>query len=156
MGDVLDFADGKPFTLEALVQPVVLPVPPVEYGICGKRGSSPMGTQGFLLRVRDDGAPELRIWRDNVEDGVNATQPLSIVDYTHVVGTFDGTTLRVYVDGLVAEEHPTALTLTDAPTDFDIGHDAVSDYMHGSIDEVAVYDHALSDQRVLAHFVARQ
>ncbi|HZO16152.1 MAG TPA: LamG domain-containing protein, partial [Polyangiaceae bacterium] len=75
--------------------------------------------------------------------------------YTHVVGTYDGTVMRLFVNAASAG------TLTDpraaAPKDvpFFVGiRSLYAGGFKGDIDEVAVYDKALSPQRVQAHYDA--
>jgi hypothetical protein len=75
--------------------------------------------------------------------------------YSHVVGTFDGFTLVLYVNGrevdampspLVLGENDGPLQLAGAPT----ADNCVS--FAGSIDEVAIYDTVLSDTSVAQHY----
>jgi len=73
--------------------------------------------------------------------------------WSHVVATFEGGVARLFVDGRVASDTCDAIGLVDHAAPFTIG--AQSDqhygYFRGSIDEVAVYDKALSPERVAAH-----
>lgn len=71
----------------------------------------------------------------------------------HVVGTYDGTNVRLYVNGsLVAG--PTALSLTLTANFASIGSDgaAVTDYFPGTLDEVAIYNYALSSTQISNHY----
>ena len=77
---------------------------------------------------------------------------------THVVHTYDGTTERLYMDGVL---HPTTVTsagnfsnwdLTDL---FNIANEASSDRpWHGTILIVAVYDRALANVEIIQNFTA--
>lgn len=73
----------------------------------------------------------------------------------HVVATFDGTTVRLYIDGV--EEDTAAGSLTLNPSaDLNIGNLPFASRLFGGIlDEIAVYDYALSAARVAAHYDAR-
>ena len=73
-----------------------------------------------------------------------------------MVGTYDGASIAVYVDGdLVAQR-----SMTSAPTagaaKFEIGdhHNGGAFYWTGRIDEVALYDRAISASDVRAHAIA--
>jgi hypothetical protein len=74
----------------------------------------------------------------------------------HVAGTYDGTTLRIYVDGELqptygAESHVGVIANT--ATSVSIGRDNDSGgrrYYNGLIDDVRIYDRALSDAEILA------
>jgi hypothetical protein len=62
--------------------------------------------------------------------------------------TSDGTTLRLYVDGKLAGNTP-AITSPDTSDPLEIGHNQVFDtYFEGEIDEVRVYDQALSEAQI--------
>jgi hypothetical protein len=73
----------------------------------------------------------------------------------HVVGTFDGATTRLYVNG--AEVASAAYT-TPAPvtgTELTIGsYDGGANFFHGVVDEVAVYNQALTPQAIQRHHLA--
>lgn len=73
----------------------------------------------------------------------------------HVVGTYNGTSTRLYVNGsLIAG--PTAYALNIAMAYASIGADGatVAEYFNGSIDEPAIYNYALSASQILAHYNA--
>jgi hypothetical protein len=73
----------------------------------------------------------------------------------HVVGTYDGTQARFYVNGVlqqVARNETLNITLTSAY----IGRDIDGNNFAGIIDEVAYYNTALSPARILAHYNAGQ
>jgi len=76
-------------------------------------------------------------------------------NWHHVVGTYDGSTMRVYIDG---EEVNSDSTLSgdlsyaedDIPT---IGSRMGStNFFNGTIDEVRIYDRALSENEISRHF----
>ncbi len=73
----------------------------------------------------------------------------------HVVGTYDGTTQRLYVNG--AQVASTALT-GSATTNTQALHfgawDGTAEFFVGTLDEVAVYGSVLSATRVRAHYDA--
>jgi glucose/arabinose dehydrogenase len=75
----------------------------------------------------------------------------------HAVGTFDGTNLRLYLDGALAAG-PTA-SGGSLPSDsaFMIASETVAtgtNWFNGTLDEVAFYNYALSATRVAAHYTA--
>lgn len=75
----------------------------------------------------------------------------------HVVGTWDNTTIKLYVDGVeVATSTSTTGSLGGFSTaPLNIGRRGLGDYyFDGSIDEVAVYESTLSPARILAHYNA--
>ncbi|MFO1499238.1 MAG: LamG-like jellyroll fold domain-containing protein [Verrucomicrobiota bacterium] len=78
-------------------------------------------------------------------------------EWTHLVGTFDGTTKRFYVNGVeVATSTPPFGPNTENPLRFGAGRSETDgDYFfEGDVDEVSVYAKALSATQVVTHFVA--
>jgi glucose/arabinose dehydrogenase len=75
--------------------------------------------------------------------------------WTHLVGTYNGTTARLYVDGLQAAEAPLAYVQNAArPLRIAAGAtETTPRYLFpGRVDEVAVYGTALAASRVYAHY----
>lgn len=81
---------------------------------------------------------------------------VSATGWHHLVVTWDGTTLRTYIDGVAgATAAPVggATTMTGATL---IGSfDTTTLFLNGSVSEVVVYPAALSAARVTAHYAAR-
>ena len=75
----------------------------------------------------------------------------------HVVGTYDGTNARLYLDGsLIAGPTPRTL-LGGASSSFKVGQYGTLDgtYPNASFDDTALYQRALSATEVAAHYAAR-
>ncbi|SRR6266480_950260 len=70
----------------------------------------------------------------------------------HLVGTYDGTTAKLYINGVSIGS--TTHTYTVAYGVSYIGNDDSSDFWNGIIDEAAIYSTALSSTRVFAHWNA--
>lgn len=77
--------------------------------------------------------------------------------WTHVAVTVSGTTMQVYINGVASGStgNIAAVTYTNGTAPLTIGRrgDAVQ-YFTGSVDEVAIYNTALSSTRLLAHYTA--
>ena len=75
--------------------------------------------------------------------------------YSHVVGTYDGVIERIYVDGAQRGTKTSANALPATTTiPFAIGGNdqASSNTFIGDIDEVAIYDHVLSESEIRLHY----
>ena len=78
--------------------------------------------------------------------------------WNHVVGTFDGDTARLYLNGVEVGTPVTGITLTHTTEPFYIASEqalSASYYYNGSEDEVAFYPSVLTATQVAAHFAAR-
>jgi hypothetical protein len=89
----------------------------------------------------------------------NATSAASVNDnaWHHLAGTYDGATVRLYVDGVQAGSLATTATVYYGGGGMAIGRDGDADatYLAGTIDEPAVYNRALTAAEVKQHFDAR-
>lgn len=75
----------------------------------------------------------------------------------HILGTYDGSNLRIYVDGAeVASLAASGSLSSGASVGYRFGSRfaSPSSPFSGTLDEIAIYDHALSSERVLAHYDA--
>jgi len=78
---------------------------------------------------------------------------LSLNTWYHIVGTYDGTTMRLYVDG--SEVDSDTATLTWGAGNLLLATSGLSGYFDGTLDEVAFYDYKLTAGQVAAHYAAR-
>ncbi len=74
---------------------------------------------------------------------------------THVVATYDGATMHLFVDGELVASQASTRDLRDTPFAFRLGTTADgSNPFEGSIGAAAVYDVALSEGVVAEHHAA--
>ncbi len=84
---------------------------------------------------------------------VLSTTTLPLDTWIHVAGTWDGTTARIFVDGIEESSAPYSLGMIDGTKPLYIGTDDGSDppgnyNFDGSIDDVYIYNRALSASEV--------
>lgn len=78
--------------------------------------------------------------------------------FVHAVATFDGSALRLFLDGVepAPAPHPCAVQLDAVARTLRIGSKPGGiEGFQGTLDEIAIYDKALSPERIQAHFAAR-
>lgn len=83
---------------------------------------------------------------------------ISTAAYRHIVGTYDGTTKKIYVDGVLDNSVARTGSLANNAWTWAVGSTsggAGTAWYDGRVDEVAVYASCLSAARVLAHYDAR-
>ena len=87
--------------------------------------------------------------RSNVR--AEASDRLRAHAWTHLASTYDGTALRLYVNGRLVSEKAVSGRLRAGRSPLQIGGDAVlGEFFRGKIDDVRVYDRALSTRDVMA------
>lgn len=70
-------------------------------------------------------------------------------EWTHVVGTYDGSNQRIYIDGVLAETCATTGTMTDTGVPKNIGrYEGGGQYFPGEIDELQLYPRTLSAEQI--------
>ncbi len=140
----LDRANG-PFSIEAWIKRTATGV---AYGILSK------GTGAYYFRVRNDNF--LNLLRSNQADIAisNVTLPAD-TNWHHVAVTYAGSNgaIAFYINGADrSTTGPWTSNFTDNTTALTIGADNGSEFLAGSVDEVAFYSTALTAATVLAHY----
>ena len=135
-------------SVEAWIEAAALPRRGRVALIAGKPGS-------YALELSDSQL-ELVVWLG--KRVLHLRAPLGEIEagrVEHVVGVYDGSALRLFVDGVrvAAARRVGAMAVSDRP--FEIGSAGGSSRaFRGGIDEVAVYGRALSAARVASHYQA--
>ncbi|HSO33424.1 MAG TPA: LamG domain-containing protein [Labilithrix sp.] len=109
--------------------------------------------QGYAIYMK----PTVAVYFERYLDGTGyeARGPaLTPNKFAHIVGTYDGATLSIYVNGVLGGIAKDTQTTKALATPFHIGAGETANFFDGVIDEVAVYDKALSPARILAHYRA--
>jgi len=147
-GDKLDLLGATPFTIEVWLKPTV--GSDVFYEYVNKRAG---GNNGYVVYVRyENGDTDVQL--EMGYPGGLRGQSMGFPSggrFVHVVFTFDpGTGMVGYVDGVrTAGGYTSGTGPTDSTKSFVIGGG-----YQGVFDELAIYDHALSRERVVAHLAA--
>jgi hypothetical protein len=108
---------------------------------------------GYSFYIETNLAPTLGRWRSGNEQAASGPG-LPAGTFTYLVGTYDGSTLKVYVNGELKGSAPATQAIITPPTDLSIGatRNGTYGYFVGSLDEVALYDKALMPERIAAHY----
>lgn len=149
------FVAKNPFTIEAWV----------------RHGSGASGTDWIVGRD-DTTTPSTRygvslfvnaaegVVIERWADGGNTGRAIGLLPAatrpSHVAATYDGASLRVWVDGVPGDAKSSPITVPDNTQPIVIGSPStqVASWFEGSIDEVALYDKVLPEPRIAAHYAA--
>jgi hypothetical protein len=152
--DSLDITDA--ITVEAWVNPnSLLSQSGARPGIVNKKSSTYYNA--YELWIEDDQL-HFRLFYNNdgsYKDLDSTTSPFTIGQWTHIVGTYDGTYMRIYADGNeIGNKDVGAITIDSSDENLFIGAKYWGGYefFNGSIDDVAIYNRALSADEIIAHY----
>jgi hypothetical protein len=136
----LDMKDGV--TLEAWIEAKAF------------RGSTIQRFNSYELRAQSNGSVLFRVWIDGTYRAL-VTEPETLTpgDIHYLVGTYDGTSMKIYVDGSQVASRLQTGPLSHDPSPLYIGRNGRWDtYFKGIIDDVAIYSEALSANTILDRF----
>ena len=115
-----------------------------------------------IIDARDANDDGIRIFLTSAEvvtyqlntSDITSGSAISVDEWHHIVGTYDGTTQKLYIDGTLVSSATTSQTISTT-TNAEIGARNFSDRANeflGKIDELAIFDRALTAGEVTAIF----
>ena len=95
-------------------------------------------------------------WHLNIY-GEGITQSVKSVNdniWHHLIGTYDGSILKLYIDGLLDSTDDSPGSCSNPNINFQIGRwvGGSSQYFNGLIDEVRIYNRVLSAEEIRFHY----
>jgi hypothetical protein len=109
-------------------------------------------TRGFMLLVNASIQADFKLFDTGGSSQANVGGgPLTDVSdgWHHVVGVRDGTATRIYIDGIEKDNNTGATADVSGTTEMRIGADIFNDkWFDGILDDVRIYDRALSDDEI--------
>ena len=161
LGQYFTFEGNKPFSIEVWLNPSIVDASSRHVVAKADRGSQgPLN--GWSLVLGQIPQPVAWFERGFFGDGGTGAKsfaPISTGSFAHVVQVYDGSALLIYVNG-VAFAAPTPMTtpnpVSAAPAFVGSANGGQSNghgYV-GVLDELAIYDKALNQAQVTAHFQA--
>lgn len=133
-------------TLEAWVRPTVLGA----FAILSKGPHS--------LRMQSNGKFYVSFHEGSGGGGdlfITGNVVANLGDTYHVVGTYDGTTIKLYVNGEFDASFDFTAVINNSSTDpLKVGGQSGATGWVGTVDEAAMYDVVLSAERISAHYTA--
>jgi fibronectin type 3 domain-containing protein len=101
-----------------------------------------------LYAATDNGRPSAHVYTSG-DNELRGTSQLPLGAWTHLAGTYNGSTLALYVNGALAASRPATGSIIANTGPLRIGGNAIwGEYFNGLIDEVRVYSRALSSSEI--------
>lgn len=94
------------------------------------------------------GGMNLVVKRSNMLYSASITQPLASNQWYHLAGTFDGTALKVYLDGQLKATRNVGGPIDDDALPLRIGSDDANRFFNGLMDDVRLWNRPLTDREV--------
>ncbi len=112
-----------------------------------------VNTERYMLGITNDEKPRMRVYTGSYTQAV-ADNALTQNEWYYLVGTYDGSNIKIYVDGSVAKSIPKSGNLSSSLDPVVIGRRTLTDdrFYNGLIDEARIYNRALSEDEVLQHY----
>lgn len=120
--------------------------------VFGRDNTSTSGT-GWILAWSNGTALNFRIAGTDFNSGMNAAA-LADGNWHHIAITWNGTTVKYYVDGVLRATVTKVIAAWASPWRFG-RQGAASSFIPAYVDEIAVYAVPLSDARIAVHYAAR-
>ncbi|MDP8967616.1 MAG: metallophosphoesterase, partial [Actinomycetota bacterium] len=136
-------SSSEAMSLEGWLHPVRLPSDSAT--VIGKEDQ-------YVIRLTATGAIVFGLWKNGLRELSTADGVIAPRAWSHVVATFDATTMTIYVNGRVRATRALAAPAEVSSEDIHLGStNGSSHWFEGGLDEVAVYTRALPARRVRAH-----
>lgn len=164
LGTAAGLAPDSAVTVEAWIKPAAFAVNPWQNTVVSKDGWS-AGEGGFVLRCGGNGILSFNIAgktfagaSSSWKEAASPAASLTLNTWTHVAGTFDGATLKVFINGVQSGSFAFAGVIDkNAQYITRIGRLADNQgasqyrYFNGLIDEVRIWERALTGAELLAN-----
>jgi PKD repeat protein len=146
---MLDFSQGM--TLEAWVDPTSLQSP--DNGVCAALSkedlSAASGISYSLYAANGNGAPPAgHVLVNGSDQSAQAASALPLNQWTFLATTFNGSTLKMYVNGNLVSTQTVSGSITETNDPLTIGGDALGAMFTGQIDNVRIYNFAESGSAI--------
>jgi len=119
--------------------------------VVSKGASAGWDTDGWSLYVFSDGRIGVGQRSGATVSGTSFTNTLKD-QWIHIVGLWNGTQIKIYQNGIIKGTATQSSSLPTNATPLLIGKDQNTQYFDGLIDEVRIYNRALSATEILAMY----
>ena len=123
----------------------------------GKLGILQKSDQSYIMRYDDNWIAFIIDEQHGKQEAwAKDTQPVPLGVWHHLVGTYDGTNVRIYVDGVEETENPTTASRMGDATGHSVGIgenlDKTGRHVEGDIDDITIWDRVLTPGQILDYY----
>lgn len=132
--------NGKTITLEAWIYPTAWKTNAYDGNVICKEYNT--SNYGYMLRVGAGGKLNFAIGDGSWHEITTANTILSLNTWQHIAGTYDGTKMRVYLNGSAVDSSSVSVSISSTPgVNLLIGaHSSYVRFYQGMIDEVRIWN----------------
>jgi hypothetical protein len=148
--DGVDFAGNGPFSVEVWMRrdPSLPDAFILDHETYPRTGWSLFASGSSIFFER---------WGKGEHPVAAANQAVPDQAWHYLAATYDGQTMKLYVDGALGEAKPASNAIAAVTGGWSVGGqncECQSNFLAGGLDELAVYDHALEPSQIAAHYQA--
>ncbi len=124
-------------------------------GVVTKRRSENENPTNSYILVLDAGAiPGFTITTNSVQTKISSPEPISLNEWNHLLGVYDGSTMKLYINGHLVNQTIKSGNITYSSSSLRIGTSSTSflQVVDGLIDEVKLWNYPLTEEDVLIEF----
>jgi hypothetical protein len=86
------------------------------------------------------------------ESYINSSFPLSISTWQNIVGRFNGSNIEIFINAINAGSKLYSLSIPSNSLNLSIAAWQLTSFFNGTIDDVRIYNRALSEEEILSHY----
>ncbi len=147
IGNTIDLSGNKPMSLSAWIYPTATPGVNGA-GIISKYDRGNAGEWRLFL----NSSRQIQMLRECGGFGIVSTTAVTLNTWTHVEGSYDGTNLRIYLNGVLDKTTADSCSVSSTAIEVIIGAgdngSGVEDVFTGSIDDVRMYSYGRTASQI--------
>ena len=107
-------------------------------------------SNGYQLWITATGTVQFDLLFSGTTKTVTSTTTIPVNQWKHITARYNGTELRIFIDGTIESVTTAATGSLSATTEpLWLGYyDAMDHHLHGHLDDLSIYDRALSDSEI--------
>ena len=142
---------GNQITLEAWIFPTSWKSLVWQGNIIAKEQNGFGNDNGYMLRTGNNGSLNLTLGSGSWSELISATNTLSLNTWQHVAGTYDGSYLRLYVNGNVVDSMAANINISNSSSTLFIGDNGSgARHFPGTVDEIRIWNIARTRSEIQA------